>query len=107
MKQTWLNCFVVLLILLSGSSLNIILAQSPGLIVRPAAGNGIGFLNPHGDSYTSASTASRIFKKMDSGWFPSGVITINNLDGLGPGFYIPRLYRDGKLIRQEKLIKRP
>ena len=32
-------------------------AQSPGLIVRPAGGNGITALNPNGNTYSSASTA--------------------------------------------------
>jgi hypothetical protein len=31
-------------------------AQSPGIIVRPAAGNGITPLNPNGDGFSSAST---------------------------------------------------
>ncbi len=32
-----------------------LIAQSPGLIVRPAGGNGITMLNPNGDAYTSSS----------------------------------------------------
>ena len=37
-------------------SSTIINAQSPGLIVRPAGGNGITLLNPDGNGYTSAAT---------------------------------------------------
>ncbi len=36
---------------------NSLLAQSPGLIVRPAGGNGINALNPNGDGYSSLTTA--------------------------------------------------
>ncbi|MFT3934169.1 MAG: T9SS type A sorting domain-containing protein [Chitinophagaceae bacterium] len=34
----------------------VLFAQSPGLIVRPAGGNGVTALNPNGDGYTSATT---------------------------------------------------
>src|SRR5438067_12219438 len=32
-------------------------AQSPGLIVEPKNGNGVTFLNPNGDKFTSATAA--------------------------------------------------
>ena len=36
---------------------NYLCAQSPGLIVRPAGGNGVNSLNPNGDGYSSQTTA--------------------------------------------------
>jgi hypothetical protein len=39
------------------STLQLLSAQSPGLIVRPVNGAGITFLNPNGDAYSSATNA--------------------------------------------------
>lgn len=51
------NLRILLLALLAFCYQNLALAQSPGLIVRPAGGNGVSVLNPNGDAYSSATSS--------------------------------------------------
>lgn len=53
MKTSYLVLSLALLVVLCSHSFS----QSPGLIVRPAGGNGVTVLNPNGDGYSSATTA--------------------------------------------------
>ncbi|WP_276501149.1 T9SS type A sorting domain-containing protein [Terrimonas pollutisoli] len=57
MKLTARGWRIALTVLVFAFLQKAVKAQSPGLIVRPAAGNGAGFLNPNGDSHTSASAS--------------------------------------------------
>lgn len=54
MITKFLSIAVTLLTLVSNMNLS---AQSPGLIVRPAGGNGVSLLNPDGNAYSSGSTS--------------------------------------------------
>ncbi len=49
-------------------------AQSPGLIVRPAGGNGITALNPDGNAYSSASTAGFLLNDILESKIPFKVV---------------------------------
>ena len=49
--------------------------------------------------------AGRIIRKIKENLLRSGVMTINDLDGLTPGLYIIMIYREGKKVDQVKVIK--
>ncbi|MBO9657815.1 MAG: T9SS type A sorting domain-containing protein [Chitinophagaceae bacterium] len=53
---------------------SVVSAQSPGLIVRPAGGNGITTLNPNGNAYSSATTAGFLLNDILESKIPFKVV---------------------------------
>lgn len=65
MKPT--HCWLLPVLLLLCTT---VIAQSPGLIVRPAGGAGTTALNPNGDGYSSATTAGFVTDDINESEIP-------------------------------------
>ena len=74
MKLTARGWRIALIVLFSSFIQAGVKAQSPGLIVRPAGGNGAGLLNPNGDSYSSVSAGGFISNDITESEIPYKVV---------------------------------